>query len=65
MIKDALESIANAIRKGNMILEKSQPTHYSGKEIFDALIDIEVDSSELTISYLFLVENQKEDESFL
>ena len=63
-LKGALHNVADALREGNTILEKSRPRVYSEKEIYDELVNIGVETDLIDDYYVFLCQNTEKVRSF-
>ncbi|XP_027169480.1 uncharacterized protein LOC113769246 [Coffea eugenioides] len=63
-LKGALHNIADSLREGNTILEKSRPGVYSEKEIYDELVNIGVEADLIDDYYVFLCQNTEKVRSF-
>ncbi|KAK2663187.1 hypothetical protein Ddye_001761 [Dipteronia dyeriana] len=63
MIK-AVHSLAEAIKEGNSMFEKSQPQVYSEQDLWNDLQAMRFEQSILTDAYLYLVENPDKRRAF-
>ncbi|KAL5557710.1 hypothetical protein UlMin_033921 [Ulmus minor] len=56
-IREAIKDVADAIREGNVIAERSRPRVYSEEQVFKELVNIKVDSQLRYRAYTFLIAN--------
>lgn len=58
LIKEGLDNVAQALREGNAIVEKSRPQVFSSEEIYRELTRMELDAKFRRKAYRFLNEKQ-------